>query len=226
MRIFLYITLLFVSNWGRAQSTEENSDELIYFTTRFNTDDLQSSLNSSILVDSIIEISDGVSISLQLTKEFATWGNGVIRCERYYNGTKPYGTWQYFDAEGLLKYSLDNYQDYYILSIHFKDQTVHSMRTFPINDDDNIQCLEKNYHPNGVIESLGTKVTVVLANHQTLTENGKWKYYYPNGRIESIGKFVDGKKDGKWVYYSFKGIKTRLVIFKNGIVVSQKLLTD
>lgn len=227
MKYCFYILLFLFSNLGFTQSTEKSKDELIYFTTKFNSDDLLSSLNYSIEIDSIITISDGVSISLKLTKESATWENGLIRCERYYDGIKPYGTWYYFNQEGKIKYSLDNFQNYYFLRIHFNDGTIHSIRKFPIDaDDKNVHCAEENYHPNGATESTGSKVTILLANHLTLTENGKWKYYYPNGLLESSGRFVNGKKEGKWLYYSFKGHKTRLVTFKNGVVVSQKLLTD
>ncbi|MCC6252789.1 MAG: hypothetical protein IT238_10040 [Bacteroidia bacterium] len=71
------------------------------------------------------------------------------------------------------------------------------------------------FHPNGKLQSEG-KITKEMA------QVGHWVLYYDNGMKNAEGNYINGKKDGAWVWYNMKGEKTDEQVYKDGSIVSQK----
>ncbi len=209
-----------------AQTDIQYTDDLKTFTTRFTPEDILKSHNNRSFIDSIIHISEIVNIEVSLIKEVAFWPNGQRQFTRYYQNNTPYGTWKYFSQNGLLKYTLKNFESYFIVQLHFENNNIRSTRKYPLDTDKNIVgCKEENYFPDGSIQAYGKKEPEIVINHWELLEQGRWSFFYPSGILESKGKFTHGKKEGKWTFYNKSGHKLRIVKFKNGILVSQKKLT-
>ena len=226
MKILLAIPFLFFSLTLSAQTDMQYHDDLKKFTSQFTNNDVNQPLNTRLIIDSIISISEGLNLEVTLIKEEATWPNGQKQFTRYYQNTTPFGTWKYFDPNGLLKYTLKNFETYFIVQLHFENNNIRSTRKYALDsDEDLVGCDEENYFPDGSLQAYGKKDPQVIINHWELLEHGKWSYFYPSGILESRGKFVHGKKDGKWNYFDKSGKKLRFVKFKNGILVSQKKLT-
>ena len=46
--------------------------------------------------------------------------------------------------------------------------------------------------------------------------------YYENGQVESDSNYIDGKKDGKWIWYYEDGSLEREETYKYGIFIDIK----
>jgi antitoxin component YwqK of YwqJK toxin-antitoxin module len=57
-----------------------------------------------------------------------------------------------------------------------------------------------------------------------MLQHGTWKGYYPNGKLNYTGAFVNGKKDGIWVFYDESGKKFVEQVFKAGQLESSRKL--
>jgi antitoxin component YwqK of YwqJK toxin-antitoxin module len=55
-------------------------------------------------------------------------------------------------------------------------------------------------------------------------KEGEWNWYYENGNISSTVDFVNDKKEGKQTMWSETGDKTREENYKNGELISEKIL--
>ena len=226
MKILLSISFLFFSLLLSAQTDMQYHDDLKVFTSKFTNEDVNHPFNTRSFIDSIIPISEGLNLEVTLIKEDALWPNGQKQFTRFYQNNTPFGTWKYFTQNGLLKYTIKNYESYFIVQLHFENNNIRSTRKYPLDSDkDIVGCEEENYFPDGSLQAYGEKVPHVIINHWELLEHGKWSYFYPSGILESKGKFVNGQKEGKWNYFDKSGRKLRFVKFKNGILVSQKKLT-
>tara|TARA_R110002050_G_scaffold204327_1_gene339628 strand:+ start:119857 stop:120486 length:630 start_codon:yes stop_codon:yes gene_type:complete len=198
-------------------------DDLQEFTTPFTNEDLNTPITSSSLIDSSLQISEGVFILVQLTNEKKFWNNGQLKFNRYYQGNKPFGTWKYFTKNGNLKYTLVNFKNDFIVKLHFDNNNIRSIRKYPIHLKANVTgCAEENYYPDGSMQAYGKKEPAKKFNHWELLESGKWHYFHPNGTKESEGKYKNGVKEGKWLFYNKLGDKIRIATFKNGVLVTQK----
>jgi len=100
---------------------------------------------------------------------------------------------------------------------------------------------EIQYYNDGTIKQKG--------NFKNGVKNGKWTHYYQNGYIWSEGYFDNGlregmsivyfnngnkqyegsyssgKPDGKWSFYNENGEKLKVVLYKNGKIISTENLT-
>ena len=54
-------------------------------------------------------------------------------------------------------------------------------------------------------------------------KNGISTYYHPNGKKESEGNFINCNEDGKWYFWDEKGTLIKEVIYKDAIIVSEKI---
>lgn len=220
MKTVTFISLLILSTLAYSQSNE--IDDLQIFTTPFYKLEKNSPLKSTSIIDSNIQISKGVFVAVQLTKEQEFWNNGNLKFTRYYNDTKPFGSWEYYEENGQLKYSLANFKNHFVINLHFENNNIRCVRKYPLQQKATATgCVEENYFPNGSMQAFGEKEPQIILNHWELVESGKWRYFHPNGKVESIGKFKAGKKSGKWLYYNAKGIKIRSANFKDGVLISQ-----
>lgn len=218
------IFLILLTSTGYSQDTIVPIDEITYFTKMFSEQDLEDPLNSSIFVDSTIEVSSGVQLRLTLRKETTIWDNGQLRCVRFYNRNTPFGEWKYYEKNGALKFSVLNLEDAYILRWHFDNNNYRSVREYTYaKKGETYECIEENYFPDGRVQSHGARMISHGNPYADFVECGKWTYYFPNGKKESQGKYVDGIKNGKWTFYNAQGDKIRTVIFKNGSIISQKV---
>lgn len=73
------------------------------------------------------------------------------------------------------------------------------------------------YHPDGGIESEGLMLSGMM-------QQGAWKGYYPNGNLNYTGSFLNGKKDGVWIFYDESGKKFIEQVFKAGSMQSSRKL--
>jgi hypothetical protein len=226
MKVLLLTYFLFLSLLVSAQTDSQYHDDLKIFTTQFTNNDIINPYNTRIFIDSVISISEGLNLEITLIKEESSWPNGQIQFTRFYQNNIPYGTWKYHTQNGLLKYTLKNFETYFIIQLHFENNNIRSARKYPLNSDkDVVGCVEELYFPDGSLQAFGKKDPQIIINHWELLENGKWSYFYPSGVLESKGKFINGKKEGRWSYFDQSGNKLRYVKFKSGILVSQKKLT-
>ncbi|MEY4111383.1 MAG: hypothetical protein RLZZ46_1739, partial [Bacteroidota bacterium] len=51
-----------------------------------------------------------------------------------------------------------------------------------------------------------------------------WKGYYANGNLNYVGAFVQGKKDGIWIFYDEAGKKFMEQKFQGGNLLSSRRL--
>ena len=61
-----------------------------------------------------------------------------------------------------------------------------------------------NYFENGKIESKRSLKSISNISPD-ITPEGIWTLYYENGVVKASGQFKDGRKVGKWEYYSLDG---------------------
>lgn len=223
MKTIITYIFLGLSLNGVSQISQATYDELRDFTTRIISPDNHPVFFTTEKIDSIIQVSDGVNIKLNLIKEQASWENGNLKYIRYYQEDKPYGNWQYFTPSGRLQYSLSNYAKYFVVNLHYSNYNVRSTRKFNYPKNKIVSgCSEENYYPNGSMQSFGSKTPIQMVNHWELVEDHKWHYFHPSGKLESVGKFKHGMKQGKWTYFNNTGEKIREVKYKSGLVISQK----
>lgn len=69
----------------------------------------------------------------------------------------------------------------------------------------------KYYHPNGVVESVGS------FRNDTLT--GEWKWYYMTSTIQQKGNYSNGKMDGDWNSYNEFGSETLIMKYSQGKLI-------
>ena len=218
-RSFTFLVALMCSITSIAQSIDYK--ELSLFTTS----DKQNTLTqpTELTFDSIIYVSKGVNIAVSLKKETLLYQNGKKQFVRYYRGNNRFGTWSYYSVNGELKYSLHNFEDYYVINTYFTNNNIQNSRKYQNNQQNLLSnCQEEQYYPNGSMYGYGELTPLKIANNVNLIEDGKWRFYHPNGERESKGKYVEGKKDGVWIFYNKNGIKRKSIRFKDGNIVSQK----
>lgn len=148
--------------------------------------------------------------------------NNVARTgNRFYN--KSVGLWKFYGYEGNLLYAIDYeansgeddtlgiYTEYgvdgsvlskrYLIEELEKYDCAHSdyyaIRQFIVFEDqkdsiDRSNGLQRNYFDNGVLMSEG--------NLENGLPEGVWKFFTPDGRMTIVGKYVNGKKEGRWLY--------------------------
>lgn len=73
------------------------------------------------------------------------------------------------------------------------------------------------YHDNGSVESEGLMLSGML-------QHGAWKGFYPNGKLNFTGSFLNGKKDGVWIFFDESGKKFVEQIFQAGSLLSSRRL--
>lgn len=136
---------------------------------------------------------------------------------------KSIGMWYFYNYDGQLLYTIDYsdttsredaiglYTEYApngdILSKRIvveeleKYDCAHSdyyaIRQFIVVEDtpdaiDHSNGLQKNYFDNGVLMSEG--------NLKNGLPDGVWKFFTPDGRLTIVGKYINGKKEGRWLY--------------------------
>jgi len=221
MKKILYILFSFPV-FGFAQTNTTTTD-LNMFTAPLTKQQIHDSYHSQIFIDSLVQVSKGVTVEMTLRKETAKWPNGVIQYIRYYNGLKPFGNWTYFSSSNDTLFTLMNYKNHILLKSFKEANNITRIRKFSsIENLESTTCEEQLVFPNGHILATGYREPIQVIDHTELLETGKWKYFFVNGKLESKGKFKDGKKDGKWVYYNQYGDKIRIVNFNAGELVSQK----
>ncbi len=73
------------------------------------------------------------------------------------------------------------------------------------------QLLATSYDENGNLSSLGN-------SDSSGTEQGFWQYFHPNGELKAEGSLSDGKKVGKWKYYTSDGLPESVENYTNGVI--------
>lgn len=227
MKLILKFTWLFWSLNLIGQTHNIVYDDLATFTKKFTTEDLRSSQNKQTFVDSTVQVSNGIHVEISLITEEAFWTNGQLKFCRYYQNNTPFGIWKYYEEDGALKYTLQHFQDFFTIQLHFKNNNIRSIRKYYTDVKKNVVgCYEENYYPDGSMQSFGKKEPKTGLNAWELQRVGKWKFFFPSGKIESIGNFKEGFKKGKWFFFGTSGSIKRIVRFKNGTPVKQKEITS
>lgn len=49
-------------------------------------------------------------------------------------------------------------------------------------------------------------------------QNGKFRYFYPNGNLSSVGNYVNGEKQGLWLWYHYNGMMSDSSFYEGGKV--------
>ena len=56
--------------------------------------------------------------------------------------------------------------------------------------------------------------------------HGSAKIYYENGKLKAEGKYIKGKREGVFKFYSDKGTLTEEKLYKDGVLVDQRLYNE
>jgi hypothetical protein len=73
---------------------------------------------------------------------------------------------------------------------------------------------EEVFYPTGKPEWIG--------HYKGKKEHGKWTYFWPNGNVKSEELYSRGKEEGISVEYNEKGEKVKEILYRKGIVISEK----
>ena len=71
------------------------------------------------------------------------------------------------------------------------------------------------YHNNGQKESEG----ILLTNY---VYQGAWKGWFANGNVNFEGSYMNGLKEGNWIWYREDGTKDLVQIYRQGELVEEK----
>lgn len=149
--------------------------------------------------------------------------NNQVARTGYRSNEKKSGLWKFYSYEGNLLYTIDYsdtmnreeaiglYTEYssegkilskrYLIEELEKYDCSHSdyyaIRQFVVFEDtkdsiDRSNGLQKNYYDNGMQMSEG--------NLKNGVPDGVWKFFTPDGRLTIVGKYINGKKEGRWLY--------------------------
>jgi len=66
------------------------------------------------------------------------------------------------------------------------------------------------------ISSSKLQMTGLYKDEATEIANGWFSYFYPNNQLSSAGRYVNGKKDGLWLSYHYKGMMSDSSFYRNG----------
>jgi len=122
------------------------------------------------------------------------------------------GTWTYWFANGQVS-SVEEYNNGVMTGL-WKAFLPNGNKVFEINF---LSGAAVYYHPDGSMESEGLMQTGMI-------QHGTWKGYYANGNLNYVGAFVQGKKDGIWIFYDEAGKKFMEQKFQGGNLLSSRRL--
>ena len=156
------------------------------------------------------------------------YSNGQLQYEKHFSGKDetPDGVWKYYYPTGELfvrgdyKTNHEKGSDWTLLD--------HEGKSYMQGDYDSLQIAEWS--------ELGTPASVIF--HQGSTQyiyqfysncalrssgktidgkrDGRWLFYHPNGMLQTEGTFVDGKENGKYTVYRDNGIPYYQGLYENG----------
>jgi len=156
-----------------------------------------------------------------------SYADGKVFLKGSYSDNEKDGKWEYFDKDGKttvrLNYSKgekDGKQEYF----NSKGNPT-SLDNYRDGEKDGEQLV---YQKNGEVASKRIYKNGVLKSIENFNEKGVSIYKktikssttiepkHPNGTIKSKGKLVNGKKEGKWEYFSEYGILISSFEYKDG----------
>jgi len=155
------------------------------------------------------------------------YSDGKLYLNGFYKDNEKDGKWEYFDREGktsaILNYSKgeqDGKQEYF-----YHKGKISEIENFNDGEKDGDQLI---YQKNGKLESKRVYQDGVLKSIENFDFEGNSIYKktvksstqispkHPNGTIKSKGKLVDGKKEGKWEFFSEFGVLLSSYEYKDG----------
>lgn len=75
---------------------------------------------------------------------------------------------------------------------------------------------KSEFYWNGITKSRGSFLL------GTVVKVGEWKHYFSTGAIEKSGRYVNGRKEGEWIYYTQEGKIKYIKYFKDGKEIKEK----
>ena len=108
----------------------------------------------------------------------------------------------------------ENYGDFIYPIFDLIKEDIKKIKRFPNNNNNElnkkIRDKPKNFYKNNVFNFASIiiiAITIIFPYLKNISTNGKKKLYYPNGNIKYEGDYMNGKFEGKGVFYYKNGNK-------------------
>ena len=142
---------------------------------------------------------------------------GNLLGEGFYLNMQKDSVWHFYDMEGNLKAKEEFQFDEKAgrSEIYFDSGEIAAEVTYQKGEK---QGEEKRYYPDGTLR--------VSVNYDNGNIDGSYDVYFENGQKEIEGFYKDNLRDSTWVFYDSLGRKKFTLIYENGILQNEDLLTE